>query len=513
MRGIFITNATDDAGRAFIKRLTLGDNAQDIYEVSMESAAALIDEERRFDESEFIDGGVDQGRIGRIYIAQIILGVDTKTLKRALSSHYNITDKESNEQRAEGSPLTLPFSNKPCQISKAQTDQALSDKTTQSKSVIENSFDTSDPQRTHMQNMALLRKKIEAVAKSLDTTSEVALCGVQKVLDRGLKYMSTGEIKRVMLCSALLSKRRLLILSDAWSGLDAKTKEIFGNYFNSWVAIDTNAPLMSGEELLAFCATVKTLADEVNSVMGLDFHSLANGDYPLIEMHKVNVGWDGKLVLRNLEWSVRRGEHTLITGPNGSGKTTLLELITGDNMQVFCNDIKIFGRTRGVQLDKWTLKRALGIVSYRLHVEYTLIGGISVEDVVVSGFHDSIGLYEATSASEHKATRQWLHLAKMEELANTNFASLSYGEQRMVLILRAAVKNPPLLILDEPCHALDAKSRLLVSKLLETIGALGTSTLLHVTHEKDEILDCEKKVLELCPEEEPMYKEYERHSR
>lgn len=543
MRGVFITNATDDLGKAFIKRITQGGGAQDVYEVSMESAAALIDEERKLDESEFIDGGVDHGRLGRVYIAQVILGVDTKTLKRALNAQSPSPAKPFDSKSNEDKPCAIKnnvdnlcadkdIENNLC-ANKNSEDKLCSGTDNKGTFCTEahsatplatpdspcalNNFaplDSSSPVinslKTHEQNMELLKARIETTAKSLDCLKEVALCGVQKVLDRGLKYMSTGEIKRVMLCAALLSKRKLLVLSDAWSGLDVKTKEIFGDYFNSWVAINSDVPFMGEEELKTFSATVKALADEVNSVMGLNFATLTSPDCPLIEMHGVKVGWDDRLVLRNLDWTVRQGEHTLVTGPNGSGKTTLLELITGDNMQVFCNDIKIFGRTRGPQLDKWTLKRSLGIVSYRLHVEYTLIGGISVEDVVVSGFHDSIGLYEAASGSERKAARQWLRLVKMEKKASANFATLSYGEQRMVLILRAAVKNPPLLILDEPCHALDPKSRNLVSKLLETIGKLGTSTLLHVTHEKDELLECEHNVLELCPESEPMYKKYKR---
>ena len=111
-------------------------------------------------------------------------------------------------------------------------------------------------------------------------------------------------------------------------------------------------------------------------------------------MHNVNVGWGDHAVLRNLNWTLRRGEHWLLRGPNGSGKTTFLELITGDNMQVFSNDIKIFGNRRGSGESIWDIKKRLGIVSYRIHVEYRMIGGISLQDVVISGFYDSIGLYE-----------------------------------------------------------------------------------------------------------------------
>ena len=114
----------------------------------------------------------------------------------------------------------------------------------------------------------------------------------------------------------------------------------------------------------------------------------------LIQMNGVNVGWNGHFVLKDVSWTVRQGEHWLIRGPNGSGKTTLLELITGDNKQVYANDVRLFGRKRGTGESIWDIKAQLGIVSYRLHVEYRMVGGTDLEAVIISGFKDSIGLYE-----------------------------------------------------------------------------------------------------------------------
>ena len=226
----------------------------------------------------------------------------------------------------------------------------------------------------------------------------------------------------------------------------------------------------------------------------------------LIEMNDVNVGWDNHKVLRHLNWTFKRGEHWLIRGPNGSGKTTLLELITGDNMQVFSNDIKIFGARRGSGETIWDIKHRLGIVSYRLHVEYRMLGGTSLREVIMSGFHDSIGLYEIPGEVEAAAAERWLELGGFKGRGSENFGSLSYGEQRAILILRGAVKCPPVMILDEPCHGLDEQMRQKILDLLEIIAESGTTTFLHVTHEPSEVLKCEKHVLELHPDEEPMYK-------
>ena len=193
-------------------------------------------------------------------------------------------------------------------------------------------------------------------------------------------------------------------------------------------------------------------------------------------------------------------------GPNGSGKTTFLELITGDNMQVFSNDIKIFGNRRGSGETIWDIKKRLGIVSYRMHVEYRMLGGTSLLAVIVSGFRDSIGLYGAPSDMEIAAAKKWLALGGFEGRESENFGSLSYGEQRAILILRSAVKSPEILILDEPCHGLDEQYRAKILHLMELIGNAGTTTMLHVTHDPSEVLPCEKHILELHPNEEPMYK-------
>jgi molybdate transport system ATP-binding protein len=226
----------------------------------------------------------------------------------------------------------------------------------------------------------------------------------------------------------------------------------------------------------------------------------------LFELKNVNVGWDGKLVLKNLSWKLKKGEHWLIQGPNGCGKTTLLELITGDNKQVYCNDVTIFGIKRGSGESIWDIKKHLGIVSYRLHVEYRMVGNTSIQNVIISGFKDSIGLYETPTDVEIQIAKKWLSLAGFEGRELESFGSLSYGEQRAVLILRSVVKSPKILILDEPCHGLDENYRKKILNLMELIAEKGKTTMLHVTHDITEILSCEKYTLQFVPEEDPMYK-------
>lgn len=479
--------------------------------VSLERAAALIQEERANDESEFLEGGVDHGRSARVFFAEALTG---KKIKR--DSKTGVYDLPPQAARLE-----------------------------------------SDPQ--------------------------VKLCGVQKILDRGLKYMSTGEIRRTLLCRALLSGKKLLILSDPFAGLDAESRKILLDFFDSVAKRQLAAPLSqeSASEFpriilgmerfneipdainkvaefsggkISFCgdradyeklleekksAALKSRDAEVaafksqlnaanqesavlqNGNMSQGQNAAASNDFGLasapgnpasfgqenilIQMRGVNVGWGDNKVLVDLNWTLRKNEHWLIRGPNGSGKTTFLELITGDNMQVFSNDIKIFGARRGSGETIWDIKKKLGIVSYRLHVEYRMVGATLLA-VIVSGFKDSIGLYEKVGDVEIAAAKKWLELGGFAGRENESFNNLSYGEQRAILILRAVVKAPQILILDEPCHGLDESFRQKILDLLELVAQSGTTTLLHVTHDPTEALAAEKHILEFHPGESPMYK-------
>lgn len=451
--------------------------------VSLERAAKLIQEERERDDSEYLDGGVDNGRTGEAFIAEALV--------RGGSSISPSAQTKKELERAECRVWTLP---------------------------------------------------------------EVRLCGIEGILDRGIKYMSTGEIRRTLLCRALVGGAECLILSDPFAGLDAPSRALLYSFFGTLAAkqvaatsshrpyvilgmerytqipdaithvlefTDGKVSFCGGRadyeaaikdrasgtaEREAFKAQVQEVHKAATSAIETDARTKGDEGEPLIEMNHVNVGWDGNMVLRDLTWRLWRGEHWLIRGPNGSGKTTFLELITGDNGQVYANDVRMFGSRRGSGETIWEIKARLGIVSYRLHVEYRMVGGTSILDTVVSGLRDSIGLYGAATDVERASAMKWLHLTGFAGRETESFESLSYGEQRSILILRAAVKCPEVLILDEPCHGLSEEARCRVLEIMETVAESGMTTLLHVTHEEDEVLDCEHHILELHPDEVPMYK-------
>jgi molybdate transport system ATP-binding protein len=201
------------------------------------------------------------------------------------------------------------------------------------------------------------------------------------------------------------------------------------------------------------------------------------------------------MILRGLNWTVRAGESWALLGPNGSGKTTLLSLILGDNPQVYRNDVTVFGQQRGGGESIWEIKRRIGWVSPELHLHFN--DSADCFAVVASGFHDTIGLFEPPTARQRAAARAWLARFGLLEHARTPLFALSAGLQRMVLLARALVKEPALLILDEPCQGLDRAHRQILIGAVDELIRAGGVTAIYVTHRRDEIPPSIRKVLRL----------------
>jgi molybdate transport system ATP-binding protein len=215
----------------------------------------------------------------------------------------------------------------------------------------------------------------------------------------------------------------------------------------------------------------------------------------LVRLRKVTVSYGKSVILRDINWTIRAGESWALLGPNGSGKTTLLSLILGDNPQVYTNDVVVFGKQRGSGESVWDIKRHIGWVSPELHLHFN--DAVSCFEVVASGFFDTVGLFEPLSARQRAATRSWLARFQLLEFSHRPLYSLSAGLQRMVLLARALVKKPRLLILDEPCQGLDLEHRTLLVQAVDGLIRAGTATVAYVTHRRDEIPASIQRVLRL----------------
>lgn len=189
-----------------------------------------------------------------------------------------------------------------------------------------------------------------------------------------------------------------------------------------------------------------------------------------------------------LDWSVNRGEKWALSGENGAGKSTLLSLICADNPQSYACDITLFGYKRGSGESIWDIKKHIGYVSPEMHRSY--LKNLPAIEIVASGLHDSIGLYKKVKDEDLQICEWWMDIFGVKELKDRSFLQLSSGEQRMILLVRAFVKDPELLVLDEPLHGLDLYNRRLVKDIIETFCQRPSKTLVMVTHYEEELPDC-----------------------
>jgi molybdate transport system ATP-binding protein len=212
-----------------------------------------------------------------------------------------------------------------------------------------------------------------------------------------------------------------------------------------------------------------------------------------VELRQVSVRYGETVALDRVSWTMRQGEHWGLLGPNGSGKSTLLELIHGDNLQAYANEVWLFGRRRGARAGEageslWEIRDRLGFVSARQQTGYRR--SLPVLEAVASGFFDSIGLYRRPSQAQLASSERWIDRLGLAEIAARPLLQLSYGQRRLVLIARAMVKEPELLILDEPCAGLDPENRRIVLGLIDRIGGQTDTSLLYVSHRQDELPRC-----------------------
>ena len=205
----------------------------------------------------------------------------------------------------------------------------------------------------------------------------------------------------------------------------------------------------------------------------------------VVRLNNVTVKYDDRTILAGLDWVVQQGDVWALSGENGAGKSTLLSLVCADNLQSYACDISLFGRKRGTGESIWEIKKNIGYVSPEMHRSY--LRNLPVIDIVASGLHDSIGLYVNTPESELAACDWWLETFGLSHLRNRSFLKISSGEQRLVLLARAFVKDPSLIILDEPLHGLDTYNRRMVRAVIEAFTQRPGKTTLFVTHYEEEL--------------------------
>ncbi len=327
--------------------------------------------------------------------------------------------------------------------------------------------------------MAASDAELEAIADQLNIRAQ---------LDLKLLKLSNGQTRRARLARALLAKPELLILDDPYSGLDITGREELNHTLETVSTSGTQLILLLNTEAPEWVKQTFTLPSrdpleqKVPQTPAVQLPVSAS-HRPALEYHDVTVKHGGNIILNRINWTVNIGERWALIGPNGSGKTTLLSLACGDHPAAFGNDVRLFGKRRGTGESIWDVKRQIGIVSPELHQYFTV--PMKAWQAAATGFHDNLTPIPSTPEQKAEVLRHFEEFG-IEDIAQRKFAQLSTGTQRLVLFIRAIIKKPSLLILDEPFQAMDSDTIGRLKHWLET-KFQPEQTLILVTHHTNEL--------------------------
>ncbi len=369
------------------------------------------------------------------------------------------------------------------------------------------------------------------------------LLRVQHLVTRNIQELSTGELRRVLIARALAARPRVLVCDEIGDGLDAgaratllaalddaalqgtqllvsthrgdevptamthrlmledgriveqrrlgrrRGRAMFDSCFQeSRAPAPAQMPAVGTPPPRAADSPAKSDGQESNRPGRPDACATASHreDGPvLIEIAGADVYLGTAPTLREINLKIHQGRHWAIVGPNGSGKSTLLKLIAGDVHPAWGGHVRRFSFTPKNTI--WELRARLGVVSPELHAAYR--EAIPAADVIASGFHATFGLHERISARQRRQVRQVCARLHLTPLARRNFLELSFGEARRVLLARALVNDPALILFDEPFDGLDVPARALMRHALEEAAASG-ATLVVVTHHEEDLPAC-----------------------
>lgn len=339
--------------------------------------------------------------------------------------------------------------------------------------------------------------EIEALANELE---------LEHLLDRSVAAMSQGQLRSMLVARALAAKPAILALDEVFDGLDTYSREIMMNIF-AHMDVDETTILITAhrkEDLPPFISHGLILENgritDKGSLSEIK-HPLLNQDNttqalpslsappvciatpPILELKNIDVFVNRNHVLHDINWTLEKGQNWAVLGENGSGKSTLLRCIWGDEHYAYGGEMSWFGKSGPVDLA--ILHKEIGLISDRLQSE--IPPELLAEDIVVSGFFSSIDLYEKPTTEQRDQAFELMRDMQLINSCGKQAKTLSYGQLRRILLARALVHKPKLLLLDEPCSGLDNASRNAFLINLSSAVHKGLTQIIHVTHRTDDL--------------------------
>ena len=392
---------------------------------------------------------------------------------------------------------------------------------------------------TDLDEVPLVKDLIGSYEESDFQRQMFALFHVEEMLDKPVILLSSGEMRKFQLTKMLLTHPRILILDNPYIGLDAATRDQLTELLKQLSE-------KRGIQLILVMSMMDSVPDFITHVVVVKDMKVAGkmtlGDYrswfnnvlakhsfeeivlpmpnlqlssnnqqltssnthsssinflhdEVVRLNKVSMRYGTRTILKDLDWVVRRGEKWALSGENGCGKSTLLSIICADNPQSYACDVSLFGYKRGSGESIWDIKKRIGYISAEMHLYFR--ENQPCKKVVASGLFDTQGLFRQCSDAQYQKAQQIMDTFGIGHLAERPFLQTSDGEQRLVLLARTMIKNPDLLILDEPLHGLDAANKARAKQLINQYAAQPERTLILVTHEPENVPECVDKHFEL----------------
>ncbi|KIX12421.1 ATP-binding cassette domain-containing protein [Dethiosulfatarculus sandiegensis] len=333
---------------------------------------------------------------------------------------------------------------------------------------------------------------------------KMELLGITDLAQRGFLELSQGQGMKVLLARAIISEPRFLIMDECLTGLDRGSLSL--------MSLVLEHVARKGGQIICTTHRHDELFQGITHTLTLDkgriVHqarysprkektrlSLISPPRPKstglqrrqkgfqYHISRGQVAIDHKPVLKDINWTVKKDEHWALMGQNGSGKSTLLRLLSGDLHPAKGGIIERFDGENPRSI--WDIRKKTGFVSSDFQARH--FKKATVLDTVISGFFGSVGLHQKATPGQIKAAQDLLLDLGMADWADKNIANLSYGQLRKVLLARAMVTGPEVLLLDEPLAGLDDQARKMIMQLVQDLAGQGV-TVIQAVHHPDELI-------------------------